>query len=174
MAGFVQTWRSEGGTKRPQWSCHSPASKAAGGAGRGHRGRGSAARSPRLPQHPRGRAEGGWWPLRWDSRGSSAGDMPAVRLEEWSHNRCRPEAAAAPRPSEVVQELDPDVPPVLISCYFQPAFHPAGWVAFSFQLPSPFRDRLTRCCAHPEKPKQGKTWKNLIPTPAASPATEQS
>lgn len=51
--------------------------------------------------------------------------------------------------SEVVQELDPDVPPVLISCCFQPAFHPAGCVAFSFQLPSPFRDRLARCCAHP-------------------------
>lgn len=41
MAGFVQTWRTEGGTKRPQWTCHSPASKAAGGAGRGRCGRGT-------------------------------------------------------------------------------------------------------------------------------------
>lgn len=85
---------------------------------------------------------------------------------------CSPEAAAAPRPSEVVQELDPDVPPVLISCYFQPAFHPAGWVAFSFQPPTPFRDRLARCCAHPAPvlaPGTGRRakmdWEKPVPTP---------
>lgn len=33
MAGFVWTPRTEGGTKGPQWTCHSLASKAAGGAG---------------------------------------------------------------------------------------------------------------------------------------------
>lgn len=90
MAGFVQTWRTEGGTKRPQWSCHSPASKAAGGAGRGQ-----CSLSSPAPGDPRARG-----------RGWLVADVPghprfqrwgrAMLREQWSHHRC-PEAAAAPR-----------------------------------------------------------------------------
>lgn len=60
MAGFVQTPRTEGGTKGPQWTCHSPASKAAGEAGRGHCGREHCSPSP----HPSTRVDVGSLPGR--------------------------------------------------------------------------------------------------------------
>lgn len=144
MAGFVRTPRTEGGTKGPQWTCHSPASKAAGGAGQGHRGRGHRS----LPPPPSTGADTGSPPGR--GRGSKHsrdtdgfGTARAVvgtrcwqcsSTEEPSLNHHRPEVAATARPAEVVQEPDPDVPPVLASRYFQPAFHPAG-VGF-FPLPT--------------------------------------
>lgn len=80
MAGFVQTWSTEGGTKRPQWPCHSPASKAAGGAGRG-----TAACPPRQPR-ARGRGGCGRWA---GTGGSSPGDTRRQRLLRARRKWCK-------------------------------------------------------------------------------------
>nr|XP_026652198.1 uncharacterized protein LOC113459884 [Zonotrichia albicollis]XP_026652199.1 uncharacterized protein LOC113459884 [Zonotrichia albicollis]XP_026652200.1 uncharacterized protein LOC113459884 [Zonotrichia albicollis]XP_026652201.1 uncharacterized protein LOC113459884 [Zonotrichia albicollis] len=79
MAGFVRTWSTGGGTKRPQWRCHSAASKAAGGAGR--------APQPVPPGTPGPWGQGGG-ALGWDSR-VQPWDTPEERRE--------PQAAAAHR-----------------------------------------------------------------------------
>lgn len=184
MAGFVWARRTKGGTKGPQWTCHSPASKAAGVVGQGHRGWGHRSLPPPAPTAlgrmrgaPQAGEEAGLTPTRhWWFRhcGSSSGDA--------SLNHHHPEVAAA----EVVQEPAPDVPPVLASRYFQPAFHPAE-VGF-FPLPTslfhlgtvlparvPALAHLTHHCTHPapaltpgnqETDKTGaKTWENLVPEP---------
>lgn len=153
MAGFVRTPRTEGGTKGPQWTCHSPTSKAAGGAGRGHRGRGHRGWGHRslspLAQPTPGRTQGA------PRAGEEAGGQPTL-AGRWWFRHCRnsigdttpagllnggaesqppsPGGGSCPVPIEAAQEPDPDVPPGPLSRYFQPAFHPAG-VGF-FPLPT--------------------------------------
>lgn len=78
MAGFVRTPRTEGGTKGPQWTCHSPASKAAGGAGRGHRSRGHRSLPPPPPAPPTpGRTQGA------PQAGEEAGRQPTLSGHWW-------------------------------------------------------------------------------------------
>jgi len=123
MAGSVRTPRTEG----PRWSCHSLPSKAAGGAGWGHRGRGHRHHAPLAPGRPRGdpraREEGGW-----HTGHRRFGDTPPAGLLDGGTKAQPPSPRGGSHhtPSGSRARAGPRRSPVPLSCYFQPAFHPAG------------------------------------------------
>lgn len=150
MAGFVRTPRTEGGTKGPQWTCHSPASKAAGGAGRGHRSRGHRSLPP--PSTANTGADAGSPPGR--GRGWSVADtlrtlvVSALLEQRWGHDA----GGAARRRSRVstaiTRRWQPPrarrkwcksrtqmFPLFLFPVIFSRLSIQLGWVSFPFQLP---------------------------------------
>lgn len=177
MAGFVRTPRTERRTKGPQWTCHSHTSKAGGGAGWG-----TAAPVPPAPAP--GWTRGDPWAAAlgghqgFGTCGAALGMQWGCLMEEQSLNRRHPEVAATPRPSEVVQEPDPDVPPVLISCVCSQLSTQLGWVSFPFHLPYACRASEAPCpgsahtalcpsssCADHREPQTTQNWDQGLGNP---------
>lgn len=171
MAGFVRTPRTEGGTKGPQWTCHSPASKAPGGAGQGHRARGH--RSLYLHQHrvdvgsPRGRARG--W-LVADAHGTPmVRALPEQRwAAPWALGQLDggPSAGGGSHPTPIGSGARARPRCSLCSHFplFSASFPPtSGGFLSPSHFPTPFR----HCCACPAPDRAAKTrveaWEQAAP-----------
>lgn len=145
MAGFVRTPRTEGGTKGPQWTCHSPASKAAGGAGQGHRGQGHRSLPPPpAPGWTQGALQAGeeaantrgtlvvlappeqWW-------GHAAGSAPQQRSRASTTIARRWQPPCARR--KWCKSRTQMFPLFSLPVIFSQLSTQLGWVSFPFQLP---------------------------------------